>query len=41
MSKHYKTTDENKMREMTANRFEMRTYIGTKYFRDVTLKPLQ
>ncbi len=41
MSKHYKTTDEDKMREMTANRFEMRTYIGTKYFRDVTLKPLQ
>jgi adenosine deaminase len=38
---HYKTTDENKMDEMTSKRFEMRTYMGTKYFREVTLKPLQ
>lgn len=38
---HYKTTDEDKMDEMTSKRFEMRTYIGTKYFRDITLKPLK
>ena len=37
---HYKTTDEDKMAEMTSKRFEMRTYMGTKYFREVTLKPL-
>lgn len=38
---HYKTTDQEKMREMTDKRFDMRTYIGTKYFRDITLKPLK
>jgi len=38
---HYKTTDEDKMDEMTSKRFDMRTYIGTKYFRDITLKPLK
>jgi len=38
---HYKTTDQEKMREMTDKRFDMRTYIGTKYFRDINLKPLK
>jgi len=38
---HYKTNDEEKMNEMTSKRFDMRTYIGTKYFRDITLKPLK
>lgn len=38
---HYKTSDENKINEMTAKRWDMRTYIGTKYFRDITLKPLK
>jgi hypothetical protein len=38
---HYKTSDEQKMDEMTAKRFDMRTYIGTKYFREVSLKPLK
>lgn len=38
---HYKTSDEEKMNEMTAKRFDMRTYIGTKYFREVNLKPLK
>ncbi len=37
---HYKTSDKEKMNEMTSKRFEMRTYMGTKYFREVTLKPL-
>ncbi len=38
---HYKTSDQEKMREMSSKRFDMRTYIGTKYFRDITLKPLK
>ena len=38
---HYKTSDQEKMREMTDMRFDMRTYIGTKYFRNITLKPLK
>jgi hypothetical protein len=38
---HYKTTDEDKMDEMTSKRFAMRTYMGTKYFREVNLKPLK
>ena len=38
---HYKTTDKDKMDEMTSKRFEMRTYMGTKYFREVSLKPLK
>ena len=38
---HYKTSDQEKMSEMTGKRFDMRTYIGTKYFRDITLKPLK
>ena len=37
---HYKTSDEQKMDEMSSKRFDMRTYIGTKYFRDITLKPI-
>lgn len=39
--KHYKTSSEEKMNEMTSKRFNMRTYIGTKYFREVTLKSMQ
>ena len=39
--KHYKTSDEEKLNEMTAKRFDMRTYIGTKYFREISLKPLK
>ncbi|NWF88082.1 MAG: hypothetical protein HXY50_01330 [Ignavibacteriaceae bacterium] len=38
---HYKTSDEQKLDEMTSKRFDMRTYIGTKYLREVTLKPLK
>lgn len=41
MENHFKTKDEDKVRDMTAKRFDMRTYIGTKYFREVNLKPLQ
>jgi hypothetical protein len=40
-SKHFKTMDEQKQREMTAKRFDMRDYMGTSFIREVTLKPLQ
>ena len=38
---HYKTSDENKMDEMTSKRFDMRTYVGTKYLREISIKPLK
>jgi hypothetical protein len=38
---HYKTTDEDKMDAVTSKRFEMRTYVGTKYLREITLKPIK
>src|SRR3989304_1154326 len=38
---HYKTADQEKMREMTSKRFDMRTYVGTKYLREISLKPLK
>lgn len=38
---HYKTSDQEKMNEMTSKRFDMRTYLGSKYFRDINLKPLK
>ena len=38
---HFKTSDQDKISEMTNKRFEMRTYLGTKYLREVTLKPLE
>lgn len=39
-TKHYKTQDEQKQREMGAKRFEMRDFKGTRYLREVTLKPM-
>ncbi len=41
VSKHFKTMDEQKQREMTAKRFDMRDFKGTSYLREVTLKPMQ
>ena len=38
--KHYKTKDEAKQREMASPRFAMRDYLGTRYVREVSLKPL-
>jgi hypothetical protein len=38
---HYKTSDQEKVREMTSKRFDMRTYVGTRYLREITLKPLK
>ena len=39
-SKHYKTPDENKQREMAAKRLDMRTFIGTNFVREVNLRPM-
>jgi hypothetical protein len=39
-AKHFKTADEEKQREMIANRFTFRDSLGTSYYREVTLKPM-
>ncbi len=39
-AKHYKTADEQKQREITSKRFEFRDFIGTSYYREVSLKPM-
>ena len=39
-AKHYQTADEEKQREMIAHRFEYRDFLGTSYYREVTLKAL-
>jgi hypothetical protein len=39
-SKHFKTADEQKQREMIANRFAFREALGTSYYREVNLKPM-
>jgi hypothetical protein len=39
-SKHFKTADEEKQREIAAKRFAFRDFIGTSHYREVNLKPL-
>jgi hypothetical protein len=39
-AKHYKTADENKQRDMAAKRLDFRDFLGTSYYREVTLKPM-
>lgn len=39
-SKHYKTSDEEKQRNLAAKRFDFRDFLGTSYYREVSLKPL-
>jgi hypothetical protein len=39
-SKHWKTPDEEKQRQMSAPRFEARTFLGTTYAREVNLRPM-
>ena len=39
-SKHYKTIDEQKQRDMAAKRFDFRDPMGTSFYREVTLKPM-
>jgi hypothetical protein len=36
---HWATSDEDKQAEMTKPRLEMRTFVGTTYLREVTLRP--
>jgi hypothetical protein len=38
--KHYKTADEEKQREMSKQRLDWRTHLGTQILREVSLKPL-
>jgi hypothetical protein len=39
-SRHWKTSDEQKQRAMSANRLEFRDFLGTSYWREVNLKPV-
>ena len=39
-TKHFKTADEQKQRDMIANRFTFRDSLGTSYYREVNLKPM-
>ncbi len=39
-AKHFKIKDQDKISDLISTRFEMRKFIGTKYFRGVTLKPI-
>lgn len=38
---HWATEDDDKQTEMAAPRLEMRTYLGTTYAREVTLRPAE
>ena len=39
-TKHFKTADEQKQRDMIANRFTFRDSLGRSYWREVNLKPM-
>jgi len=39
-AQHWKTPDQQKQRELTAPRLEMRTFVGSEIAREVNLKPL-
>jgi hypothetical protein len=39
-SKHWKTQDQDKQRQMSAPRFEARTFQGTQYVREINLRPM-
>jgi hypothetical protein len=39
-ARHFKTADEQKQRDMIANRFAFRDSLGTSYYREVNLKPM-
>ena len=38
---HWATADDDKQREMSSPRLEMRTFMGTSYHREVTLRPAE
>jgi len=39
-AKHYKTKDEDKIRELAGKRLSMREFLGVKYLREINLKPM-
>jgi hypothetical protein len=39
-ARHWKTADEQKQRDMSASRLELRDFLGTSYWREVNLKPM-
>jgi hypothetical protein len=39
-AKHFKTADEQKQRDMAAKRFAFRDFLGTSYYREISLKPM-
>ena len=39
-ARHWKTADEQKQRDMSASRLELRDFLGTGYWREVNLKPM-
>jgi hypothetical protein len=39
-AKHFKTKDQDQIKDKISTRFEMRKFMGTKYFRGVTLKSI-
>jgi hypothetical protein len=39
-AQHWKTADEQKQRDMSAQRLEFRDFLGTSYWREVNLKPM-
>jgi hypothetical protein len=39
--KHYKTEDEDKIDDLAGVRLDMRKFLGTKYLREITLKPMK
>jgi len=39
-AKHFKTSDEQKQRDMIAKRLAMRDFLGSSYYREVKLKPM-
>jgi hypothetical protein len=40
-AKHFNTTDEKKQQEVTGKRLDLREFRGTRFYREVALKPLQ
>ncbi len=39
-AKHFNTADEQKQRDTSAKRFAFRDFVGTSYYREVSLKPM-
>jgi len=39
-SKHFKTKDEDKIRDLAGKRYGMREFLGVKYLREIILKPM-